>query len=144
MEKVVVTVVGAQKDASGEENRIELVTAGRHYTKNGVNYITYEETELSGMEGTTTLLKIYPSHVVVVRMGSIEHKQEFRLGEKTYSTYVTPVGSMKMAMHTHKLNLSAQGINRVIQIGYELEIDGQWLSSNELSVTIREEQKHGY
>lgn len=144
MDKVIVAVTGSQRDAEGEETRIELVTAGKHYEKNGVSYITYDDTELTGMEGTTTLLKIYGEYLAVIRMGSIEHKQEFRPGQRTYSTYVTPYGSMKMSMLTHNLELSCQGTNGKIHIQYELEIDGQWQSLNELTVSIREERKNGH
>jgi uncharacterized beta-barrel protein YwiB (DUF1934 family) len=144
MATVIVTVTGIQRDDTGEESRIELVTVGRHYEKNGIHYITYDETEVSGMEGTTTLLKLYGDSVAVVRMGKVEHKQEFRLGEKTYSTYVTPYGSLKMALYTSKLDHSYQAIGGNVHICYELEIDGQWQSSNELSVNIREERRNGH
>ena len=35
----------------GEEENTELYTQGRYYEKNGVWYITYEETETTGYEG---------------------------------------------------------------------------------------------
>lgn len=143
MDTVVITVSGSQVDAAGDENRIELVTLGRHYEKNNIHYITYDETQLSGMEGTTTLLKLYGDYVTVVRMGSIEQKQEFRLGEKTFGTYITPYGVMKMAAVTSKLQLSYRGAGGSIHFEYELEIDGQWQSKNELTVNIREEQRNG-
>lgn len=144
MDTVVVTVIGSQQDAEGDENRIELTTVGRHYEKNGIHYITYDETQLSGMDGTTTLLKIYGDYVAVVRMGSVEQKQEFRLGEKTFGTYITPYGTMKMAAVTSKLDMSYHEGTGGIHIEYELEIDGQWQSKNELTVHIREEHKNGY
>ena len=37
MNRVIVKVVGLQKDMFGEENRIEMVSVGKHYEKNGVN-----------------------------------------------------------------------------------------------------------
>lgn len=144
MDTVVVTVIGSQRDAEGDENRIELTTVGRHYEKNGIHYITYDETQLSGMEGTTTLLKIYGDYVAVVRMGSVEQKQEFRLGERTFGTYITPYGIMKMAAVTSKLDMSYHEGTGGIHIEYEIEIDGQWQSKNELTVHIREEHKNGY
>lgn len=139
--KVVVTVVGTQRDDKGEENTIELISVGRMYTKNGIHYITYNESALSGMEGATTLIKLYSGHLSVVRMGSVEHKQEFRQGEKSYSTYITPYGTMKMNVYTNRLATAIVGASGTIDVNYELEIDGQWQSSNTLSIHIREDEQ---
>jgi uncharacterized beta-barrel protein YwiB (DUF1934 family) len=140
MQKVVVTIVGTQMDASGEQDRIELVTAGTCQEKNGVQYITYRESEISGMEGTTTLLKVFDDHFAVIRVGAVEHKQEFFLGEKSYSTYITPFGVMKMCALTKRMELTLRRGTGSLSADYELEINGRWQSSNTLSVTIREEE----
>lgn len=144
---VLVTVVGTQRDAEGDENRIELVTTARHYQKNGVEYIIYQESQISGLENTTTALKVYPERVALVRMGGIEQKQEFQVGVKSRSTYVTQYGVMEMGILTNKLNIffnEARGTVGTIDIHYDLEIDGQWQSANNLLITVREEQERGY
>jgi uncharacterized beta-barrel protein YwiB (DUF1934 family) len=144
---VLVTVVGTQLDGDGEENRIELVTTARYWQKNGVEYIIYHESAVSGLENTTTALKIYPEEVALIRMGGIEQKQEFKVGQRSSSTYITPYGVMKMGIVTNKLDISfneAQGTVGTIDIQYDLEIDGQWQSANSLSITVREEQERGY
>lgn len=140
MQKVIVTVVGTQTGDSGEEDRIELVTAGTFQEKNGIQYITYRESEISGMEGTTTLLKVFGDHLTVVRMGAVEHKQEFFAGEKSYSTYITPFGTMKMSVFTKRLELALVRGTGSLAVEYELEINGRWQSSNTLSVMVREEE----
>lgn len=140
MNQVLITVTGTQRDCQGEESRIELTTLGKHYNKNNVEYFTYQETELSGMEGTTTVVKLHSDYVSLVRMGTVELKQEFRLNEKSYSTYVTPYGNMKMAVMTHVLEHSFSGGTGALRIHYDLEMDGQWQSYNTLSVIIRGEK----
>ncbi len=144
---VVVTVLGVQRDIDGEENAIELVTVGRYYRKNNVDYITYQESEITGMEGTATMLKIYDDHVILSRTGSVEHKQEFRLGECCKSTYVTAYGRIEMSIMTSKLTVSFGSQDNTvdrIDIGYELELDGHWQSANTLSIIVRGEQKNGH
>lgn len=141
MTPVVISVEGTQQDESGEEQRIELVTTGRYYRRHGTDYITYDESELTGLAGTTTLLKVHPEHVVLVRMGTIEQRQEFRLGERNLSTYVTPYGAMNMIVATNGLNIAMiHGLGQ-ITIAYELEIEGRWQSSNRLAITIQEDKK---
>lgn len=136
----VIQVIGTQTDVQGEESRLELVAVGRRYNKNGVEYIIYDETEISGLEGTTTLLKIYPAHIVLVRMGSVEQKQEFRPGHTSPGTYITPYGKFEMMIETSHLEVTLSKTDGEINIQYEVEIDGQWQSSNTLSIFVREEQ----
>jgi uncharacterized beta-barrel protein YwiB (DUF1934 family) len=144
MQNVIVTVTGTQTDAQGEENHIELITPGRRYQKNGIDYVTYQESAVSGMEKTTTLLKIYTDKLGLIRMGSVEQKQEFCMGYKLMGTYVTPFGVMKLNILTKKLDITMSASLGKIEVAYELEIGGQWQSSNKLSVLIREERKSGY
>lgn len=138
MRKVVVTVVGTQTDAGGEESRIEFVTVGARQDRDGVSYITYRESAVTGMEGTTTLLKLYPDRLTVVRMGAVELKQEFSRGLTSHSTYITPYGSLKMAVSTR--HFAATAGRDAVTAGYDLEIDDRWQSYNTLSVEIREEE----
>jgi uncharacterized beta-barrel protein YwiB (DUF1934 family) len=144
---VLISVKGSQQDARGEEDVIELFTHGKRYAKNGVHYITYQETEISGLEGCTTLLKIYADHVVLVRMGRIDQRQEFCVGERSRSQYVTPYGTMEMSMLTTRLAIDRTEDNSQvagIHIEYELEIDGQWQSNNTLAVLVQGDKKNGH
>lgn len=140
--QVVISVTGTQRDAQGEENRIELVSTGDYVQKDGTGYIKYRETELSGMEGTTTVIKLRPAEVVLLRMGKVEQKQVFRPGQRTQSVYTTPFGNLDMAVVTGVLEFSrtagAQDLP-AIYIEYELEIAGDWQSANTLSITLRED-----
>ncbi|EGO64581.1 DUF1934 domain-containing protein [Acetonema longum] len=138
MNTVTIRVKGTQRDGTGEENAIELVTVGHSQVKNGVYYITYQE-HVSGMEGSTTLLKIYsePASLCLVRMGAFEQKQEFIPGEKTYCTYVTPYGSMKMAVATRLLRISRESTQTTeVEVQYDLEINGHWQSANSLLISV--------
>jgi uncharacterized beta-barrel protein YwiB (DUF1934 family) len=144
MFNVVVTIVGTQRDAEGEESRIELITAGHYYEKNGVQYLTYKDSEVSGQEGTTTMLKVYEQSVVLVRAGSVQYKQEFRLDQKSHSSYVTSYITMGMSIVTNSMELALHGPTGNIDICYELEINRQWQSTNTLSISVREEIKRGY
>lgn len=135
-----IKVMGTQKNADQEETSLEFFTLGRRYHKNGIEYIVYEETAVSGLEGTTTVIKIYPSHIVLLRMGSVEQKQEFRSGYTSPGTYHTPYGKFSMSMDTRCLAVHLSETYGEIKIKYELSIDGQWQSSNTLSIFVREEQ----
>ncbi|MDT8902814.1 DUF1934 domain-containing protein [Anaeroselena agilis] len=139
MRKVFVTVVGTQTDAGGEENRIEFMTEGSRRDRDGTSYITYRESAITGMEGTTTLLKLYPDRLIIVRVGAVDLKQEFFPGLKSHGTYKTPFGSMQIAVSTRRLDIESAGDRDTVTVGYDLEVDGRWQSYNTLVVEIREE-----
>ncbi len=136
MNKVIVSVVGTQKDVYGEESRIELVTVGRHHLKNGINYIAYQDSDANGMAGTDTLLKIGEDWVTLLRKGQIEHMQEFKLQESSTSLYRTPYGDMTLTVLTNNLEISFGSVSGTVDIGYELLVDGQWQSANHLYIKI--------
>ncbi len=141
---IVITIIGTQKDEKGEESRIECTAKGRYYERNNIRYIVYKDREVSGLEDVTTMLKVYDRHVVLVRSGSIDHKQEFLLGEKSYSMYHTPYGTMQMSILTNSLKMALASTTGTVAIEYELEINGQWQSANTLSISIQEESISGH
>ena len=55
--------------ASGDEDRIEFITAGTISTEGKTAYISYEETPISGMEGCTTNLTVSNGKVTMSRTG---------------------------------------------------------------------------
>ena len=56
---------------------VSVVTPGDFYIKNNVYYAVYKETEISGMEGTTTTIKILPSEFFLLRSGTTNAKMHF-------------------------------------------------------------------
>ena len=56
MQKAKITVSGVSRNSEGI-SRLETVNTGTFTEKNGYCYARYEETEASGMSGTTTTVK---------------------------------------------------------------------------------------
>ena len=52
------SIHSTQHFAGCEEEEINLVTQARLYRRNGKYYIAYDESELTGLEGTRTTLKL--------------------------------------------------------------------------------------
>ncbi len=141
MHKVAVSVIGTQQDESGEENRIELFTLGRHYQKNNIDYIRYDESAVSGLEGTHTTLKIGEQCLTLLRMGRVEQKLVFQQGLVKDGLYGTPLGNLHLSVRTQLLTMALTEGCGQIRVNYELLIDGQWQSTNQLVIEIREDRK---
>lgn len=66
MKPVLVSVQSIQRDPEGQELKIELVSEGKYYVKDGTQYIVYEESELTEMKGVTTVIKVLPGVRLIV------------------------------------------------------------------------------
>lgn len=138
-EKCIIKVVGIQEDAEGTENKIELVTEGTCYKKNKNFYIVYEESEISGMEGSTTTLKIEDgSKISMRRFGNLDIHLVFEKGKSYNSQYRTQYGDFDMEVFTKELdimlcNKTQQG---KIAIEYDLWVAGIADSANELNIQL--------
>jgi len=134
---VLITLTSRQVDATGDVGEISFDTLGKSSEKAGRHYITYKESALTGMEGTTTLFKIEPGRVSVVRTGSIEAKQVFVAGEKYAFPYITAFGTFEMAVIPWVVEACLQEGEGRINLEYDLEIDGRSVSRNSLAITVK-------
>ena len=147
---VLLSIIGTQKDDSGEENKIELITEGQVYASDDVSYITYEENlsvDASINDMASVILTVTADKMTLTRSGGVEQIQEFILGRLCVSNYATSDGVFSMGVFTNifKLERSVDdGALKNINLEYQLEIDGQWQSTNTLSVVIKEENKVGH
>ena len=68
MEKhVIINVTSVQRDETGKDEKITLETPGIYGEEGNMRYVSYRETKLAGMEGTTTTLRVYEDHVSLLR-----------------------------------------------------------------------------
>lgn len=133
---VLVRVKGVQTNDLGEKDTIELVTPGQLFIRPDSYYILYNETEISGMEGTTTTIKVEPSRVTLNRMGTSTLKQTFEQGVLNEGYYVTPYGTMHISVIPSKVQVDLTDLGGRINLEYELQIGQEKISNNELSITV--------
>lgn len=61
-----ITLSGRQT-VDGEDDNFELTTAGRYLKRDGRFYVSYEGSEITGYDNTTTTLKIKDDYVSMIR-----------------------------------------------------------------------------
>lgn len=131
--KAIISVSSKQSN----EEPIEIVTPGSFYKKNDFYYAVYKETELSGMEGTTTTLKMKQDKFSLIRMGSTSTKMDFDENRKNVSMYKTPYGTIELEIKTNNLNVNVNKEGGDILINYGIGTAGQALKNTELKVKIK-------
>ncbi len=138
MEEVILKVIGLQTSANGEKDDMEFVTEGKFYNKNGAVYIVYKETDLLGIDGSVTTIKIRDNIVKMQRYGPVRNEMTFEKGEKIEGEYETPFGTMPMEILTNIIDNKIESVvgKRYISIEYDLSIKGLTESQNQLTVEI--------
>lgn len=137
--KVLVSIVGTQQYTDGNNDKQEFFTLGNLSRREEIFFISYQESEITGMEGVTTILHVEPERVILNRIGTVEVKQEFQLGILYHSTYITPFGELFLSVLTEEVesNLTVQGGR--ISLKYDLFVDDIFVSHNSLVITLKEE-----
>lgn len=132
--KAVITV---KSNISVEEESIEVITPGVFTVlKNGFK-AEYEETKLSGMEGTKTTMMINKNSFELIRCGSTETQMIFDRNNQSMSLYKTPYGNMTVTIDTKQLKIDVDENGGSIHIVYTLLIEGQQKIETDLNVDIK-------
>lgn len=145
MEKrVLISLTALQRDENGKDETMTLETPGVYREEAGRKTISYEETKISGMEGTTTTLILSDGSVRLNRDGNFLQDLEYREGERSTSLYTTPLGDLEVAVETKRIEDSiSEGTGRM-RLVYEVELKGLFHHHNEIIVDIREDPEHSW
>ena len=139
MEKeVVISIKGMQNFEGALPDVIELVTEGR-LAREGESYtLSYQESELTGLEGTLTTIQVDGEQVTLMRVGEFNSQLVFQVGRRHLSVYNTPYGAMSVGVHTRHLlaELSDQGGD--IEVDYEIEVDHAMAGRNIFRINVKE------
>lgn len=140
MRDITLKIVGKQCYDGKEEDQMEFVTDGRLYVRDDSVYMIYDETEVSGMEGCKTTLKIKGDSVKMRRIGEIGYNTElyFEKGKRFNSTYDTPYGPMDVEVLTSRVqnNLNMDELKGNIDIEYDVSLEGMAEGKNRLTIDI--------
>ena len=111
MKNIMLKIMGNQIYGLDEEiapnEGMEFFTEGRFGKKGDSLYLIYEESELSGIEGYTTSLKVTGGKVSMKRYGEADGVQtaiEFEKGGKFTGWYETPFGVIEMEVLTNDVD----------------------------------------
>ena len=134
---VMISVRGEQYYDGVDPDATELMTEGTlERTEEGLR-ISYQETELTGMEGTCTTFEIGPSRVILRRSGSVNSQMVFEEGKQHTSLYETPFGDLSVDIQTGHLrhNLTERG--GIMEIKYSIAVEHVVTGRNCFKIRVR-------
>ena len=136
---VIISIKGKQSYENVEDETIELVTEGLLAKEGeGAYTLSYQESELTGLEGTLTTIQVEGEQVTLMRVGEVNSQMVFQEGRRHLSMYNTPYGAMAIGVNTRHLlaDLNDQGGD--IEIDYAIEIDHAIAGRNIFQIKVKE------
>ena len=136
---VIISIRGKQSFEDQEPEVIELVTEGRLSLDGEDGYtLSYQESELTGLEGTLTTFQIEPERVTLLRVGEVNSQMVFEEGRRHLSMYDTPYGALSIGVNTRRMRSDLSASGGSIEIDYAIEIDHALAGQNLFRIQVRE------
>ncbi|MCQ5130805.1 DUF1934 domain-containing protein [Butyricicoccus faecihominis] len=134
------SILSTQQFENCDEEQIDLVTAAKLYRRGGKYYIIYEESELTGLNGTLTTVKLEGKSVSLIRTGTYPSRMLFAENQRHVGLYQTPIGtSMTIATHTsHVRNTVGENGGELI-LDYTVEVDNSVMGEHHFEMTVTSE-----
>jgi uncharacterized beta-barrel protein YwiB (DUF1934 family) len=138
MKKDVVIYIRGLYGYGEEEDVIDFTTDGQYAFDGDTACLTYEESAVTGMEGTRTSVLVTPGRVVVNRDGAVTSSMVFSPGEKNAFLYETPVGAATLHMDTRNVLSRFNEHGGDIEIDYVIDMEHAFASRNKFKMTVKE------
>ena len=135
MEKILISIDGTQNFGKGDTNNVELTTTGELNVMPDSYTLKYEESELTGMEGTTTEITVSNTGVVSLsRKGTVNSNLVFEEGQRHLSYYDTKDGAFSIGVFASYVDTVLEQNYGEISITYAMDVDDKPIGENEIRV----------
>ncbi len=119
-----------------EPSVVELITPGHFTRDNGGYLITYSESELTGLGGTTTTLRVENRRVTLSRMGAVSSQMIFEQGIKHLSHYDIGEGPLTVGVNARSVKAALTDEGGQVEVDYQVEIDQSITGENKICVKV--------
>lgn len=120
-----------------DDTDIVLTSEAGFEFQDGVFFVDYEETEITGYAGTKTVIEIGSDYVSLRRTGTLNTNMLFMKDRKTSSSYNTPYGELLIGILTSKLEIDVDENGGKVSVEYYVDINNQSTSKNIFDLEIR-------
>lgn len=120
---VMLSIVGRQSYAGQEPEIIELVTEGTLEQTSDGWLVSYEESDLTGMQGVTTTFTVQDGKLTLTRTGKLNSQMVFQEGVRHDSLYQMEFGALMLSVCAKKINARIAADGGVIDLSYGIEIE---------------------
>jgi len=138
MQNVRITVNGTQTMPDALAENIELMTEGIFSHANGESILSYEESPLTGMDGTVTTFHVSPQGAVTLtRKGTVNAEITFEPGKKQTMLYATPYGTASLGVAALKVRSNFSKRGGELELEYVVDTDNTTIGINKFKVVVK-------
>ena len=120
---VLLTIRGQQTYDEQEPEVIELVTEGLLEQVAEGWKLTYEESDLTGLQGVTTTFLVEPGKITLSRKGPLNSQMVFQEGQFHESLYRMDFGALMITVCASKVRYDISEKGGTIDLTYAIEIE---------------------
>lgn len=140
-DKYIVSIKGMQSyDDDGSNTDVKLTTEADFVKQDGVYFIDYEESEITGFGKTETSIEVGDNYISLQRSGAVNTQMLFMKDRKTSTLYSTPYGDMTIGILTDKMDVDISDNGGTINVDYYLDINNSTKSKNNFEIEIRRQK----
>lgn len=134
---VVLSIRGRQTYLDQEPEIIELVTEGNLERCDFGWQLSYEESDLTGLEGVTTTFRIEPQKITLTRTGKLNSEMVFQEGVVHESLYKVEFGALMLSVCASKISAQLSQEGGVVDLVYSIEIEQSAAGTIDYHLEIR-------
>ena len=134
---VLLTIRGEQYFDDVDPDETKLMTDGTMEISDEGIFLTYEETELTGMEGTTTTFEVKDKQVILTRSGTVNSQMIFEEGRQHTSLYETMFGELTVDIQTSRLRHKLSERGGIMEIKYSIAVEHTVTGRNTFKIRVR-------
>ncbi len=127
---VLLSIHGLQRDEDGEEQDVELTTAGKLYEEDGAVCLSYVESEMTGMEGVQTTFRIEDGKITMLREGALQSTMTFVEGERSESLYDLGFTALLLRVSAKRVRAELGDGEGRLELHYSVELERTMIASH--------------
>ncbi len=135
--KAMITIRGTQKAQNEEPQTVEFITGGKLQRFGRKLRVSYEESDLIGMEGVTSAFEVDGDRVALERTGKLQSRMEFVEGQKTESLYSMDFGAMLLGVTARRVESHMTDEGGSIHLEYGVELERNFLGLNTYDIQVK-------
>lgn len=137
-QNVMLTIRGEQRYEGQDPEVIELVTEGiLESMEDGTWQLSYEESDLTGLQGTTTMFRIRPGHVVLSRTGTVQSEMIFEEGVRHDSLYQLEVGALMICVCAKRIRADLSEDGGKLDVLYTVTVEQTMAGTVRYQISVR-------
>ena len=117
---------------------LSFMTDGSYTFDGTEGCLSYDESEITGLPGTRTTVRILPDEIVVDRSGYLTSRMTFKEGEKTSFLYQRPFGDTTLRLNTRKVRHNFNDRGGTAEVDYVIDFAHEHVSENRLIIHVQQ------